>query len=102
MVAHFMVAVLHTGLPQGGDPDANVHWAILGLGLFSAVSATSLFCSCRVLPRLVAMATPKTPFNNILYRSFYKYHNYYWLIMALLVAAHFLVNFNHAGVWPEG
>ena len=43
LVAHFMVGVLHTGLPQANDPDANVHWFILGLGFFSAVTASSLF-----------------------------------------------------------
>ncbi len=102
LVAHFMVATLHTGLPQAGDPDAGVHWIILGLGLFSGVSASSLFFSCRVLPRLVAMATPKKPFNNPLYRAYNKYHSYYWVILALLATAHFIVSYNHTGVWPGG
>jgi hypothetical protein len=100
LVAHIMVSTLHTGLPQGGDPDAGIHWVILGLGLFSGASTSSLFFSCRVLPRLLVMATPKQPFNNIFYRAFYKYHAYYWLLPALLVAAHLVAAYSHGGVWP--
>ncbi len=102
LVAHFMVAVLHTGLAQGGNPDAGTHWAILGLGLFGAFSSASLFFSCRVLPRLIALATPKEPLNNPIFSGFYRYHAYYWLALALLVAAHFAVSYNHAGTWPPG
>jgi hypothetical protein len=101
LVAHFMVAVLHTGLPQAGDPDANSHWLILGLGIVSAISAFSLFSSCRVLPRLVRMATPKKPLDNLFYRSFNQYHNYYWIVVACLAVAHFIAGFAHSGIWPS-
>lgn len=100
LVAHFMVAVLHTGLPQSDDPDANIHWIILGLGLFSAISAVGLFSSCRILPRLAAMAKNNNPLDNMVFRVFFKYHSYYWFILAMLVAAHFGVSYWHAGIWP--
>ena len=100
LLAHLLVAVLHTGLPQAGDPDAGIHWEILGLGFFSAVSAAVAFSSCRVLPRLVAMAAPRSPLNNIAYRVFSRYHSYYWLVIGALVASHFAIAYWHAGIWP--
>jgi hypothetical protein len=100
VVAHLMVAVVHTGLPQAGDPDAPVHWWILGLGLFSAMSAIGVFFSCRIMPRLVTMARSSDPFNSHSYRTFFRGHSFYWISLGLLAAAHFLVAFSHIGVWP--
>jgi cytochrome b561 len=102
LVAHLMVAVLHTGLPQAGDPDANVHWTILGLGLFSAISGLVVFSSCRVLPRLLGMALPRKRLNNLALSPFFKYHSFLWLILAALAISHFLVGLNHSGIWPGG
>ncbi len=102
LVAHLMVALVHTGLPQAGDPDAGVHWAILGLGLLSAISTSVVFFSCRVMPRLVAMATRGEPWNSTRYRTYNHYHAYYWLMAGFLVAGHFAASFSHAGLWPGG
>jgi hypothetical protein len=102
LVAHLMVATLHTGLPQAGDPDAWIHWVILGMGLFSAILAASLFFSCRVFPKLISMAGSIKPFNNLIFRTFYGFHSYLWLILAVSVAVHFTVTYTHAGVWPPG
>lgn len=100
MVAHLLIAVIHTGLPESGDPDAAVHWWTLGLGLFSALTAVVVFSSCRVMPRLINMANQAKPLNNRVYRSFFQLHSYYWLVLALLAAAHFGVTFSHIGIWP--
>jgi cytochrome b561 len=102
VVAHLMVAVVHTGLPQAGDPDAPVHWWILGLGLFSALSGILIFFSCRIMPRLMTMLRSSNPLERPSYRSFTRGHSYYWASMGLLVLGHFLVAFNHAGIWPGG
>ena len=99
MVAHLLVAVVHTGLPQTGDPDAPVHWWILGLGLFSALSAIGIFFSCRIIPKLMTMAGAKNNDNKIS-NAFFKGHAYYWMVLGLLALSHFLVAFNHAGIWP--
>jgi hypothetical protein len=102
LVAHLMMAVIHTGLPQAGDPDAGVHWRILGMGFFSAVSGVVLFSSCRILPRLVTLATRKNPFHNFAYAAFFQKHSYFWSVMALLVAGHLIFSIIHTGVWPAG
>jgi hypothetical protein len=100
VVAHFMIATLHTGLPQADDPDANTHWIILGLGILSFITALVLFTSCRILPRLASMLNPQSILNNTVYKILYRYHVYYWGILILLVAAHFGVSYNHTGLWP--
>jgi cytochrome b561 len=101
IVSHIIMAVSHTGLPEAGDPDANVHWMILFLGLASFISAFSVFSSCRIYSRLKMMAMPgRPPGNN--YKSFFRYHSFYWLIFLLLVAGHFAFSFVHAGIWPGG
>lgn len=102
LVSHIMVSTLHTGFPQSSDPDAGVHWIILGSGLFSGISAGSVFFSCRVLPNLLAMLTPDKPIYRPRYRSFYKYHSYFWLALASLVITHLAISYNHTGFWPSG
>jgi hypothetical protein len=102
LVAHILVAVIHTGLPQAGDSDANIHWMILGFGLFSAITAVFLFSSCRIVPRLISRVKPGNPLKNLRYRSFFGFHSYFWGVLALLVVLHFVIAYNHAGVWPGG
>ncbi len=101
VMSHFLISVLHTGLPQNGDPDASVHWAILGLGFVSALSSTAVFFSCRIYPRFVSPLTPKISMTNLIYRKFFKFHADYWLIIAIFAGVHFAVSFIHAGVWPQ-
>ena len=101
LVAHIMMSVFHTGLPKAGDPDAGIHWAILALGLGSAILAVVSFASCRFFPRLLAAQKPGGLLKNITYKLFYQNHNYYWLLLFLLVAAHFTVSYLHAGIWPR-
>ena len=101
LVAHIMMSVFHTGLPEAGDPDAGTHWAILILGLGSAIFAVMLFASCRFAPRLLTTGKPDSLFKNMTYNLLYRYHNYYWLLLLLLVAGHFTVSYLHVGVWPR-
>ena len=101
LLAHVMMAVFHTGLPKAGDPGAWVHWVILILGFFSALAAMSLFVSCRFSPRLFTAGRPKSFFENVTYKLLYRFHNYYWLLLLGLVAAHFTIGFLHAGIWPK-
>jgi hypothetical protein len=101
LLSHIVMAISHTGLPQAGDSDANVHWAILSLGLVSAVLVLTVFSSCRVYSRIKRMLMPGQP-DSGRFRAFFKYHSYYWLIFLLLVVGHFVAGFIHAGIWPGG
>jgi len=101
ILSHFMMAVLHTGLPKAGDPDSPIHWAILLLGLGAALGAGALFVSCRIMPRLITLATSKNPMTSVAFKGFFKLHAYYWWIILLLVVAHFAASYLHTGFWPR-
>lgn len=101
LVAHLMMAIFHTGLPQAGDADAGVHWIILILGFVGMLSTVVLFTTCKISPRLLAPATPKLSLKNNVYRTVFQYHSYYWLAFALSIAGHFVVGYLHAGIWPK-
>lgn len=100
LLSHIMMATVHSGLPQAGDPDAGIHWVILLVGMGGALSALALFSSCRVSPRLLAPTAPKISLANKTYRTFFNLHSYYWWILAAFIAGHFTVSFLHAGIWP--
>ena len=101
LLAHFTMALLHTGLPKAGDRDAALHWAILALGLGAALAAGLLLVSCRIMPRLITAATSQKPMISAVFRGFFKLHNYYWWLILLLVGAHFTLSYLHAGIWPR-
>ncbi len=99
VAAHLTMAVVHTGLPQAGDPDAAVHWVILVIGLGTALVAATSFASCRIIPRLTGRALdPARPGR---YRRFVHFHGTYWWLFLLAAAAHFGVAYWHAGIWPR-
>jgi len=100
LILHFLTAVMHTAIPKAGDPDAPIHWAILGFALGAAVTTGAVLFSCRSTAGLWNTFTGKTPVNNKKFFSFYRYHSYYWLVLALAVAGHFAASYIHIGVWP--
>ena len=99
LLAHLMMAVFHTGLPQAGDPDAGIHWTILILGFVGMLSTTVLFTTCRISPRLLAPESPALSLKNKIYRKVFKYHSYYWVAFVVLIAGHFAASYVHAGIW---
>lgn len=100
LVAHVFVAIFHTGLPQAGDPDAGIHWIILGFGTVSGLSALVQFSSCRICIRWLSRLKPEISLKNRSFNLFLKYHSYYWLVFSILVASHFAFGYYHAGIWP--
>jgi hypothetical protein len=100
LILHVMVAIGHSGLPQADDPDAPIHWYILGTGLIAATSVLIIFLSCRTLISLTGFFSKKNPLSLPGYKPFYLRHSFYWLIFAAAFLAHFLFGYSHAGVWP--
>jgi hypothetical protein len=101
LILHISTALFHTGFPVNGDPDASIHWWILGLGLGSLLLVPGTLLSCRVIASAVEFFTQKNPISWGLYRGFYRLHSYYWLPLALVVFAHFIVAGNHVNFWPS-
>jgi len=101
LVSHIIMGVGHTGLPARGDPDAGVHWTILGLGFGALTGATATFFSCKISPRLFTTRRSQSLLANDKYMNFYRLHSYYWWVLLLFAAAHFAVVFHHVGIWPR-
>ena len=98
---HLLTAMMHTAFPTASDPDAQIHWIILALGLASLVLVGSVLASCRSLAGLVNMFREKSLLSNKKYLPFYRFHSYYWLILILLIAGHFASSYIHTGIWPR-
>jgi len=99
LAAHLTLALVHTGLPQAGDPDAPLHWAILAAGLSAGLVAAGSFASCRLLPRLLT-GRALDPAGRGGYRRFSRFHGHYWWLFVLIAAGHFAAAYSHAGIWP--
>jgi hypothetical protein len=98
---HLLTALMHTSIPTAGDPDAQIHWIILGLGLASLVLVISVLSSCRSLVGLLNQFREKNLISAKKYQPFYRLHSYYWLILILLIAGHFASSYIHTGIWPR-
>jgi hypothetical protein len=101
LILHLMTALFHTGLPAAGDPDALVHWVILGFAAGSVLLLFPVLMSCRSVASLFNFVNGKSPLNNNIYTWFFRYHGLFWWPFILSVSAHFTLAYIHTGVWPH-
>jgi hypothetical protein len=99
LITHVFMGVVHTGLPQAGDPDAWIHWLILGAGLGTALASGLQFGTCRVC---LAYFTRRKIIEAARAPLVFRYHSSYWAVFFLLALLHFAAGFYHAGLWPAG
>ena len=100
VVLHVMTALMHTELPVAGDPDAAIHWYILGSGLIAFLSLVALGFSCRTFAGVFNILTGKSLTEGRLNGTFYGYHYLYWLVFLLATAMHLVFSYLHVGFWP--
>jgi len=99
---HLLTGIMHVGVINTiRDPDAYLHWYSIWTGLagFVALSIVIL-TSCRSFAHTLAFLMQKSPLTNKIYRSFYRYHSYYWFPFVAIIIAHFTIGYIHAGIWP--
>jgi hypothetical protein len=101
LVLHVATAFFHTGFPKSDDPDAGIHWWILGLGFSSVLLVPATMLSCRSVASAIEFFSEHNPLTWKIYRGFYRFHSYYWWPLAALVIAHFLVAGSHINFWPS-
>ncbi len=89
-VLHVTTALMHTDLPQLGDPDAAQHLYILASGLISFVALVTLGFSCRIFASLFHLFTGKSLTEGRVNSAFYKYHPIYWLVLLVSIAVLFI------------
>ena len=100
LVLHVATAFFHTGFPIKGDPDAGIHWWILGLGFASTLTVPATFLSCRSVATAFEFLSQKNPLSWKFYRGIYRFHGYYWWLLGVLVISHFIVAGLHVNFWP--
>jgi len=101
LVLHLLTALMHTAIPTAGDPDAQIHLIILSFAFSSFVVVGIVLSSCRSLVALFNLFMEKGPLANKRYQMFYRYHSFYWLILALSATGHITAAYTHVGIWPN-
>lgn len=101
LVLHLITALMHTAIPTAGDPDVQIHWIILSFAFSSLALVGAVLSSCRSLVGLLSLFTEKGPLSSNRYKSFYRYHSHYWMLLVLSVAVHVTGAGIHTGIWPS-
>lgn len=102
LVVHAWMALVHTGFPAANDSDGTIHWVILWFAFGSLASVTVVVFSCRSFANLITFFKGRSPLSGGFYKRTFKFHIYYWLVLALAVAGHFAAVYYHIGIWPGG
>jgi hypothetical protein len=99
-IVHVITALIHTGLPAFGDPDALTHLFILIPGIIALFLFLALALSCRISPAIIKKSTGKNALDDAGYKNFYKNHSMYWGMFFLFAAVHIILAFIHTGFIP--
>ncbi len=101
LILHLLTALMHTAIPTARDPDATIHWFILSFAFGSFLSVGMALFSCRSLVSTIGLFTGKNLISNKKYKSFYRYHSFYWMILITAIIGHFISSYLHIGFWPK-
>ena len=72
----------------------------VSLGFATLIAGLATFASCRSLVSLVTRYAHASLLENRAYRSFYKYHAYYWWSLLIIMAIHLASAAMHTGLLP--
>ena len=97
---HFTTALIHVELPTPGDPDALIHWIILGFAIAATVFLVIVLISCRSFANLLGFFLGKNSLTINSYQGFYRYHSFYWWLFIIAIIGHFSASYAHIGFWP--
>lgn len=87
---------------HGADAQGtSLHLVILSLGLTSAVLALVTIASCRSFVPVLNFLLRRSPMNIPGYRTFYKFHAYYWWVLGIAILAHAMVAVSHTANDPD-
>ena len=68
------------------------------LGFATLISVATVFISCRSFVRFQKRVFSKNLLNNKTYKSFYKYHSYYWGVFYVIIFLHILTALIHTEI----
>ncbi len=97
---HLGVAFGHTGIPQAGDPDSPIHWAILSFGMVATITTAVNLSSCRISTGFFIRNLKKNGMSQSWYTQFGRYHSYFWGLFLAVLIVHLFFAHRHVGFWP--
>ncbi len=74
----------------------------VALGFLTLAAALSTFATCRSCISFLKWFRVPDPLSNPRYRSFYRYHKYFWWSFLVLLPVHLGVAFGHTGIPKAG
>ena len=99
LVLHLMAGLLHTEIPQKGDPDAAIHWAILIFALTTLTSLVLVFSNCRSFATVLKIFRGDRVLTGA-YGRYYQLHSFFWVLLLVALAGHLVASYMHIGFWP--
>jgi hypothetical protein len=96
---HIIAGVMHTSLPQSGDPDAFIHTVILIFAGSVLISVVLTFSNCRTFMGFLRVFRGEDLFTGA-YKPFYRVHSYFWILLLLALIGHLTASYFHVGFWP--
>jgi hypothetical protein len=99
LILHLIVGVMHILYFDPADPDAYLHTYIYIAGGAAFIVTLVVYTSCRSYAGLLTLITGKNPLSGKVFTILYRYHNYYWMILIVIVILHFTFSYMHTGVW---
>jgi hypothetical protein len=74
--------------------------AAIVLGLITLVLSLMVFASCRSCVSWLGRIGLTNLVQNRIYRTFYRYHAYYWWLLGISLLSHLMMAVIHTG-WPQ-
>ncbi|MCL5073975.1 MAG: hypothetical protein M1308_24245 [Actinobacteria bacterium] len=96
LITHLMVTITHVRLPINGEPFIISHQAVFYSSIINFVLVLAVFFSCRTMAGMFNFFRSGNILNNSIYKKFYRYHLFYWLILAISVGGHIVFGMIHA------
>ncbi len=96
LLVHLMVTITHVRLPANGAPFNTSHLFVFYSSIINFALVLTIFFSCRTMVSMFNFFRSKSLLNNRIYKKFYKYHVFYWLILAISIVTHIVFGMIHA------
>jgi hypothetical protein len=87
---------------QGSSLDIYVHWLILALGIGILVFGIAVITTCRSVAGFFHLLNDKNTLGAKIYRTYFRFHSYYWVAFGTFLVFHLMVTIVHVGVPSAG
>jgi hypothetical protein len=96
LILHLMVTTIHVRLPVAGEPFYSAHQIVFYSSIINLVLVLAVFFSCRSMIGMFNFFKSRSLLNNNIYKKFYKFHSFLWLLLAMSIGFHIVFGMIHA------